>query len=183
MSLLFNTLTVQIDSREKYPIQFPAHVKVEDPDVPRSFKLLPVSIERVALKSGDYRLKEFPDACIIERKASLLELNKNLMNQKDSARQCRAFAKLRDACSYPVLLLETSPWELASNSARLKVQDTDAVMYRLAKASAHYGLHMFWSGRTTSATNRRHLGNLLIMMMFCEGMKAIGADNNAKEIA
>ncbi len=163
-------ITVQIDSREKYPLQFPSNVRIEHPDIPRLQTLISVSTEKCALKAGDYRLRECPDICIIERKASLLELNKNLMDPKDSVRQAKAFGKLRDACSSPILLLETSPWELLSPSARLKVIDPELVVNRLLRLAHHYKLELFWAGRTTSIKNRRLLGLTLIHLMLSRGI-------------
>lgn len=176
--MMIKELTVQIDSREQYPIQFPSNVYIEDPDHPRKQILVPVKTERVALKAGDYRLKEFPDVCIVERKASLLEVNKNMLNSEDNLRQCKAFMKLKEACLHPVLLMETSPWEMASQSARRQVTDPDLVLYRLTKVIAHYGLELFWAGRTTSVINRRYLGQTLIYLMYCHG---INETNRNKE--
>ena len=173
MSIIFNSLTVQVDTREHYPLLFPANIRIEDPDTPRKQILIPITTERIKLDAGDYRLKEFPDVCIIERKASLLEINKNLMNPADSVRQCKAFAKLRDSCIYPVLLMEMAPWEIAGHSAKRTVLDPDIVMYRLTKAAAYYNLQLFWAGRTTSTNNRRYLGQVLLYLMYCQGIKAI----------
>jgi ERCC4-type nuclease len=163
--MLGESLTVQIDTREKYPLQFPSNLRLENPLRPRDMILLPVHAERITLPAGDYRLKEFPASCIIERKASLLELNKNLLHPSDLPRQSAAFKKLSLACEHPVLLLETSPWEILSPSAKSGILDGELVMGRLAKMAAHYGLQVFWAGRTTSVNNRRLLGHTLLHMM------------------
>ncbi len=69
-------VTVQIDTREKYPLLFPDIVKIANPE--RSYLMLPIQVvtQHIKLDSGDYRLKEYPTDCIIERKASQLEIFK-----------------------------------------------------------------------------------------------------------
>ena len=122
-------ITIQIDSREQYPLLFPAMIQIGHPEL--TYKKIPVRIIKEVLKldCGDYRLKEYPTDCIVERKASQLEIWKNLNESHDRIRQAKAFRRLVASCEHPVLLVEASPQELFSNDPRIK--NPELVFHRL----------------------------------------------------
>ena len=67
-------ITIQVDTREQFPLLFPAIIQIGHPEL--TYKKIPIAVktERVKLDCGDYRLKEYPTDCIVERKASQLEI-------------------------------------------------------------------------------------------------------------
>jgi len=128
--------------------------------------MIPIRIMKEVLKldCGDYRLKEYPEDCIVERKASQLEIWKNLNESHDRIRQAKAFRRLIASCRHPILLVEASPTELFSNDPRIK--NTELVAHRLSLAIAKYGFHVIflpWKSRCT--TTRRKVGQLLLHLM------------------
>lgn len=159
-----NVVTVQIDTREKYPLLFPDLIRVADPELLCGGLPVAVKTERVALKAGDYCLREYPDCAIIERKASQLEVFKNMTNVVDVSRQARAFRKLTAGCRYPYLLLEASPGQLLSNDSRVK--NPEIAIARLSIALAKYNLRMlFIPWRSRDAAARRKMGTLCVHLM------------------
>ena len=164
------TLTVQVDSREGYPIPFPAFIKLNSLN-PKGHgeKVMTVKIKTQvkALPYGDYRLREFPECCVVERKGGLLELRKNLFDLKDSVRQAKSFRKL-SACEYPYLLVEAGPSELLRKIPPL-VMEPEVVMNRMIMVAAKYGFHMLWVKTTKNnrarGRGRRDLGTALAHIM------------------
>jgi ERCC4-type nuclease len=167
-------ITVQVDTRERYPIPFPEHIRIEDPDKFGASRLIPVREEKVKLDIGDYRLKEFPDTMVVERKASQMELEKNLFDPRDMLRSAKAFRKLSTA-RYPYLVLESSPMRILSNrrwrmgKARLaqgmRAPSPEAIMNRLSIVVAKYGLNIIWAPGSRSVAVRRALGISLLHLM------------------
>jgi hypothetical protein len=159
-----NVVTVQVDTREKFPILFPDMVRIADPELLCGGLPVGVGVEKVALPFGDYRLAEFPDCAVIERKASRMEITKNMMDPNDSARQAKAFRKLAAGCRYPYLLVEASPSHLLSPGQGTK--NPEAAMSRLSIAMAKYNLRMlFIPWRSRDAKARRLMGTLMIHVM------------------
>ena len=157
-------VTVEVDSMEQYPILFPDMVKIAHPE--RSYLTLPIQVgtERIRLDAGDYRLKEYPKDCIIERKASQLEIFKNLEDHLDRIRQAKAFRRLSGACKHPTLLCEASASELLSVSSRVK--NPEVVAHRLSLAIARYNFNVIfapWKSRSSAV--RRKVGTLLVHLM------------------
>ena len=159
-----NIVTVQIDTREKFPLLFPEMVKVADPESALGSLPVAVQTERVKLDCGDYRLKEYPDLAVIERKASQMELFKNTCDPNDSVRQAKAFLKLANGCRFPYLLVEASPGHLFA--AGDKVKNPDLIASRLSIALAKYRLRLlFIPGRSRDAAARRKMGALCAHIM------------------
>jgi len=143
---------------------FPDMIKIANPE--QSYLFLPIQVvsQRIGLDCGDYRLKEYPTDCIIERKAAQLEIYKNLNESHDRIRQAKAFRKLSGACKYPLLLIEASAGELLSPSPRIK--NPEIVPHRLALAIAKYKFNvMFIPWKSRSSMTRRKVGTLLIHLM------------------
>jgi ERCC4-type nuclease len=159
-------VTVQVDTREKYPMIFPAMIKITHPALQYGFIPIKVKVEKKRLDIGDYRLAEYPTKCVIERKASQLELFKNLMESHDSIRQAKAFRKLATV-DYPVLLVEATPAELLRyRSSKPKIAFPELIVSKMSLAVARYGFHLFfipWRSRNTDT--RRKVGTMLVHMM------------------
>ena len=153
---------MQVDTREKTPITFPANIRIQHPERAGMFVVLPVAVQKAKLDYGDYRLKEFPTCCVIERKASQLELFKNVVEHKDSIRQAKAFRRL-SACEYPYLLVEERPTELFKVSA--KIRQPDIIIGRLSIAIAKYGLNLLWIPWGNSPHRRKLIGEIILHVM------------------
>jgi hypothetical protein len=159
-----NCITIQIDTREQYPLLFPEIIKIGDPEL--TYKMIPIAVktERVKLNCGDYMLKEYPRECIAERKASQLEIYKNLNESYDRIRQAKAFRKLVASCKHPLLLIEASPGELLGNNPRIK--NPEIVAHRLSLAIAKYGFSVvFLPWKSRNSDTRRKAGHLLLHIM------------------
>jgi len=157
-------ITIQVDTREQFPLLFPAIIQIGHPEL--THKMIPITVttERTKLDCGDYRLKEYPTECIVERKASQLEIWKNLNESHDRIRQAKAFRKLVASCSHPVLLVEASPQELLGNDPRIK--NPELVAHRLSLAIAKYGFNViFLPWKSRCANTRRKAGHLLLHLM------------------
>lgn len=166
-----NVVTIQIDSREKNPMLFPSMIHVGDPEL--AYGTLPIAVqeETVALPFGDYRLKEYPKLAVFERKATQLEIYKNLNESHDRARQARAFRKLASGCEHPYLLVEASPAELLSTNDR-RAKHPELVAFRLALAIAKYDFRLIvvpW--RSRSPDTRRKVGHLMLHIMLSCAVK------------
>ena len=159
-------VTVQVDTREKFPMLFPANIWIAHPALQRQSVRVKVKVEKETLHIGDYRLAEYPDCCVIERKASQLELFKNLMEDHDSIRQAKAFRKLATV-EFPVLMVEASPSEmLRARSSKPRIQQPELIVSKLSLAVAKYGFHLFvipWKSR--SKDTRSKFGTMLVHMM------------------
>lgn len=163
-------ITVQVDTREQYPVLFPNFVKIVHPELTHKMIPIEVKVESVKLDCGDYRLKEYPKKCVVERKASQLELFKNLNESHDRIRQAKAFRKLLSNCEHPILFVEASPTELLSDNPLVK--DAEMVAHRLSLAIAKYGFNVIflpWKSRNNST--RRKVGTLLVHLMLGYALK------------
>ncbi|KKN18104.1 hypothetical protein LCGC14_0959110 [marine sediment metagenome] len=159
-----NKITIQVDTREQYPLLFPETMFIGHPEL--TYKMLPIQVETQVIKldAGDYRLKEYPAEVIVERKASQLEIYKNLNESHDRIRQAKAFRKLVAACVHPILLVEASPVELFGNDPHIK--NPEIVAHRLSLAIAKYGFQVvFLPWRSRCGTTRRKAGHLLLHIM------------------
>lgn len=103
------------DTREKLPLLLPKRLVMLDDTVPAPEKKA-ITVElhtvRQKLPTGDYVLSGSESTCIIERKGSLLEISKNVLDKKDRERFVRELVRLREETSHPVLVLEGSPAQL-----------------------------------------------------------------------
>lgn len=157
-------ITIQVDTREQYPLLFPELIQIGHPEL--TYKMIPIAVttQRIKLDCGDYRLKEYPAECIVERKASQLEIYKNLNDSHDRIRQAKAFRKLVAACAHPLLLVEASPLELFKSDKHIK--NPEIVAHRLSLAIAKYGFHViFLPWKSRCGATRRKAGHLLLHIM------------------
>jgi hypothetical protein len=159
------TLTIQIDDREKYPLLFPDYITIDHPYQLGGQTKIRITTQPHRLNAGDYRLLEYPDCCIVERKGSQSEVIKNLFNPSDSVRQGKALLKLVKACTHPVLLLEVSPSKLLSPSGFMVGWEPDVLIHRITKIIANYNLQVLWLPQPASPSARRHLGTTILHLM------------------
>ena len=167
-----DVITVQVDTREKYPMLFPSTIRVVHPSLQCKSVLVKVKTQKIKLDKGDYQLAEYPECCVIERKASQLELFKNLNEARDSIRQAKAFRKLATV-EYPVLMVEATPSELLRpRASKPRIQQPELIVSKLALAVAKYGFHLYfipWKSR--SSVVRRKIGTMLVHMMLAYAIK------------
>ena len=184
---------VDIDTREKYPIPFPSTVLIQDTIYPSRIYRLVVKTHKVTLQAGDYRLSDFPDVCVVERKASQQELMNNLFDLKDSIRQSKAFRKLGAACKHPYLLIESSPTDLLRTKGRsynLPI-NPELIFNRLAIITAKHKFNILWLPKAKSRNSRLNTGRTILHLMLghviCnkyynvvpEGLEAVSAIDSA----
>jgi hypothetical protein len=166
-------LTIQVDTREKYPIFFPENIRIDIPGTyPAKKKVLPVKTENIKLNIGDYRLKEFPDCCVIERKGAQLEIFKNLFNPKDQIRTAKALRRL-STVEYPYLLIEASPASMMRRPVAPPKFNPEDLIHRLSIVVAKYGLNLLWVPKSNSASARRALGLSLLHLMLGYALREI----------
>lgn len=157
--MAYKKLIIEIDTREKRPLLFPAFLRT-----PKETFI--VETHRVCLPAGDYRLRNYPDVSIVERKGSVEELAKNLLTA-DSKRQSRAFAKLLAACSKPYLLIEapiSSIMQKPSHPERLDYEPY-FLLHALTTMIARTNLSVLWTGRTQAQDTRRRVGTLVASLL------------------
>jgi len=163
-------LVVESDSREKYPIPFPANIFVANRWTGFRKVTVPVKTVRKRLDYGDYRLQGAPTCCVIERKASKDELLTNLFDQHDRLRCGRAFKRLADNARHPYLLIEMSLHEFfkknhgGGGSYQVTV---DELLHRLYLSAALYGFNVLWVPRTA---DRKLLGVSLAHLMLAHAL-------------
>jgi len=160
-------ITIQIDSREQYPITFPAHITIENPDNRYKKIIIPVKQEVVKLDAGDYRLREFPDCVVVERKGAVRELYTNLFNPKDQIRQAKAFRKLSVA-EFPYLLIEVSPAEILSFKHPEVYHPMESLIHRLTLITAKYRIRPLWIPRARTA---RTTGCVILHLMLSHALQ------------
>ena len=158
------SITVEVDTREQIPIKFPATIKIVHPEKPTERLLIKVHTRKVELDAGDYRLKEYPDCCVIERKAGQRELLKNIFSPRDAVRQAKSFRKLA-AVEFPYILIELTPEKILRYTPH--VRDPEALMHKMSMVFVKYGLNVLWMPWRTRKTTyaRRQLGTFLAHLM------------------
>ena len=162
-------LVVFVDSREKYPIVFPKVIKWWGHGTHGGPLLCPVKVVKCRLPAGDYVLRYNSRACIVERKASLDELVKNLFTD-DWPRMNRALQKLAKACRFPVLLVEAGLGDLLRykfNSFEQAAQRPcpEAVQDKLMRVCTYYGIELWLIGGGRRVQTRTALGSLVLRLM------------------
>ena len=171
-------ITVQIDSNEKCPVPFPATIKIIHPEQRAKRILVKVRTERLRLPYGDYRLKEYPECCVIERKGGQRELFKNMFNPLDSVRQAKSFRKLA-GCEYPYIVIELQPEEIVRQN--IHVPDVEALIHKMTLAFAGYGFHVLWiPWRKRKGVGRYALGMLMVHLMLGCALQNVLSDGYVK---
>lgn len=163
-------LTIVTDTREQYPLKFPSTLRYW-PDRSGNSTLIQVRAARKALRSGDYRLDEYPGVRVIERKASLAELHGNLFTV-DYARFHRALQRLRDSCSHPVLFLDENLAAL-SRPATLpngKPLNPDLILDSLLRELNSLSIPLLTLGSARATRSRVMAGAFLLRMMLAPAL-------------
>lgn len=152
------TITVLIDSRERFPLLFPKNLEYYTG--PRSRrKVIEVREKRCTMSEGDYAIAGLERHCLIERKGSLRELHSNLMT-RDRGRFLRAIERMVAATEVPYLLLDMSPADMFR--ATKEVENPYRVFDCLGQVVAQYGLRMWYAGNCKHHTARRNLGSQVL---------------------
>ena len=109
-------LSISVDTREKRPLVFPAHLPVLQghPSCRHSTRIVPVAVDRRTLETGDYASTSSP--IVVERKGSLQEIQENCLGT-DRPRFLRALDRLAST-PHPILLLEGTPADLLTSTQR-----------------------------------------------------------------
>jgi hypothetical protein len=158
------SVTVEIDTREKRPLLFPETVTVWWTGKPT---LITVATARVKLDAGDYRLREWPNACVIERKGSIEELSRNLLDPKDSPRQGRSFGRLAASSRFPYLLIHAAPSSLMLSTTGCP--HPELLVQRLTECLGRFGLNLLVIGQTSTSAALRVTGTMMLHLMLGHG--------------
>ena len=159
-----NKVMIEIDSREKFPLLFPANIRYFDES--GSPKLIRVETIVTHLPTGDYRMKEFPTGCLIERKGAARELATNLLGP-DRRRCLSAIRRLCDSCHRPILLCDFSMADLQRDQPNLPAGRLVSAVARLV---SEYGLTLLIAGPCKRSTYRKQLGATIVHFMLSEGV-------------
>lgn len=161
------SLTVLVDSREKYPLLFPAHIDWYPSRGGKPKKIVVCTDKRV-LEAGDYALEEYAYGCIIERKGSLRELHQNLLTD-DYKRFKAAIERLAEACRYPYLLLDMTPADLHRPTEH--VESPAEVVDALMEFVHRYGLRLWFAGSCKQYQARRILGEQVVRVILAHSLR------------
>lgn len=116
---------ILIDDREKRPLPFPSHLPIYNPITNQRHTVRLITRTRQLL-TADYMLEgETRPSCLIERKASIDELHKNLCTERGRRNFLAECDRLKRDCDYPILLVEGSPSSMAY--PRLSGSDVEPV--------------------------------------------------------
>lgn len=157
-------VVVLVDSREAYPLRFPASfIWFPTRNQKPSYRIL-VDTKIVTLPAGDYALEGFSRTAIVERKGCLSELVKNIFS-RDRARFLRALTRLRDATSRAYLLLEETPAGLLPSRPTPYQGNPDCCVDELVRLLLQYNLNFLFVGRNRSLGSRRKLGLFVLKLL------------------
>lgn len=158
------TLIVQVDDREKAgKIVFPEYARWRSSTVR-------VETERKRLLAGDYRLKSWPRAAIIERKGSPMELYACLLGGRvrDFAKQ---LDKLVKKAHLPVLLLTCGVHEVLNYDYRKYVKSArkeagEDVVNMLARVcTIERQVAVVWADNVTNLAKVYNVGHLALSIL------------------
>lgn len=159
------SVTVLVDSREKFPLLFPQTVKYYQDR--GHYHLIRVEVETRTLHAGDYALAGYDDEVLFERKGSMQELLNNLFTV-DRRRCTAAFLKLVEGCEVPYLLLDFPLGDMFKPTPY--VVDPPRVLDALLDLSRSFGLRLLWAGNCKTASRRRELGELVLRVMLSHAL-------------
>jgi ERCC4-type nuclease len=153
-------VTVLVDSREKKPLPFPAHVVVGKKGG-KGTTTIAVRTVVSKLNTGDYVLSGHETGTIIERKGSLMEVCQNV-RRGDRKRFLAALDRVAEEAARPVLFLEGTPADLARAEHRDPTLrgGLDELMRLCLERDVHF---LLLPARTPG--NRRAAGEFLLRML------------------
>lgn len=164
-------LIVEVDTREKRPIPFPSTLKLPRDLTGKKTHRIKIITKTIKLPFGDYRLKDYPTQCVIERKAGQSELLTNLRT-RDYRRFLKALVRLSISCEHPTLLIESSPHLLATDpydsylpQGGLYKLDQEAMIQQLARLISDFYIHLILIGEAETLMQRENLGLFCLNMM------------------
>ena len=166
-----DTFTIEIDTREKKPLQFPETFSFYKGGIgcaqyQQSVQEFHIKQERKCLLAGDYRIKELEDLIGIERKGSVGELGSCFLGYPSRLQEIRKFENLISTYVCPAVLLDIPPWHLSSgvqsHAPFLSEQIADIVFQTLMRA----GIPWLICGSVNRTSSRRlQLGELVLRWM------------------
>lgn len=162
-------MTVLVDSREKYPLLWPACIVWYPTRASRPFYLIHIDQQVIEMPTGDYALKGYEDTCIIERKGAQSELSTNLCS-KDYKRNHAALKRLSEATAHPYLMLEETPAGMLPSSYPSTRPNPDRVVDAFLREVCQFGLSLIFTGHAKSPGNRRKLGHFMLKIMLGHAM-------------
>jgi len=160
------TLTVLVDTREQRPLMFPATLSLFG-------RPTALQSKRRKLATGDYALVGAEQIALIERKAGVRELQKNLLT-RDKRRTRRALDRLAAEAKYPILLLESNVQSLLLPTKH--VPEPGPVLQHLFNECAQRGIAVVLVGECKFPTKRRLVGELAVRLMAAYARQALGTD-------
>lgn len=162
------SVTLLIDSREKYPLLFPESVKWYEDHGVGDPKLIRVKTRIQELPFGDYCILGYESSACVERKGSLEELHQNLQTS-DRARFIRAIEKMVKGCQSPYLLLDVAPLDLWKPTPR--TQDPASVWDALCSVVVKYRLCVIWGASAKFPGPRRILGEQILRLLLSHSLR------------
>ncbi len=162
-------LTVLVDSREQFPLLFPATVLYFPSRGLRPYHLIHIKTKVNRMETGDYALEGYKSTCIIERKGSQSELATNMCS-KDYMRSHRAFVRLILETDHPYIVLEETPAGLfpAEHANR---PNPDRVVDAFIREVCDLKIPLIFAGRARSPGHRRKLGHFILKIMLYHAME------------
>lgn len=157
-NILPRELTVLVDNREKYPVLFPKTLVCWELG---KRHMINITAKIAKLDAGDYLLEGYETLCIIERKGSASEVITNLFT-KDQTRQAKSFAKLKNACDHPTIMLEMTPAQLATKSKHMPDVDGSILLSKLMAVIALNKFHLLWLPWGRGTLERTRLGEVIL---------------------
>lgn len=153
------SLTVLIDSREKLPLLFPA--RLVHYDAHGRGALVDIVTDRATLAAGDYALRGYEAAGLVERKGSAQEVIGNLLT-RDRRRATVAFRRLVAQTRRPALLLDfpVSEWFPTTPD-----KDHGLALCELMRLASVEGLTVLLTGKARAPTPRRRVGELVLRFL------------------
>lgn len=155
--MIERTVTVWTDTREHYPLTFPATV-LWRPDPRRNPTLLAVKAEAHKLDTGDYCLACAPQVCVVERKAGIRELTGNFTTQ-DVGRMTACLARLTACCTDPLLVIESTPAQLTPDP------EADLVLVKAFAICRKMGVPVWVVPGSGGPDGRRRVGRLVLLRL------------------
>lgn len=162
-------LTVLVDSREQFPLLFPATVLWFPTRSSRPFYMIHIATRVERMDTADYALDGYEDTCMIERKGAQSELATNLCS-KDYARAHAAFKRLAEETTHPYIVLEETPAGMFPME-RPSRPNPDRVMDAFIREVCTLKIPLIFAGRARSPGHRRKLGHFILKIMLYHAME------------
>lgn len=129
--------------------------------VPGSYRVR-ILHKSFTMKTGDYGLLGYEHVCLIERKGSARELQKNLLTS-DYHRTRLALERLARETKHPYLLLDTSPAAMLQEGRY--VDHPQLVSCSIMNECAELGIRILWAPASKLPRPRKALGHQLLYLL------------------